>query len=96
MSTRPTKLSDAEVTAELEKLNGWALEKGQIAKQFKFKTYKDGVVFAVAVAQLADREDHHPDLYIGYAKVRVALNTHDVDGISALDFKLAQLAETLI
>ena len=96
MSTRPQKLTDDAVANELANLDGWALENGQIAKQYTFKTYKDGVVFAVAVAQYADREDHHPDLYIGYAKVRVALNTHDVDGISSLDFKLAHLIEGII
>jgi 4a-hydroxytetrahydrobiopterin dehydratase len=47
-------------------------------------------VFATHVGLLADQMDHHPDITIGYQKVKVSINTHDVDGISELDFVLAR------
>jgi 4a-hydroxytetrahydrobiopterin dehydratase len=50
----------------------------------------------MAVGHFADRMDHHPDLYIGYQKVEVAMNTHDLDGISTYDMELARLIETLV
>ena len=90
------KLSDEEVTAELTALSGWAVENGQIAKRFLFKTYKDGLVFGLAVGQIADQLNHHPDLEVGYAKVRVAVNTHDVGGLSPYDFEFARRVESLL
>jgi 4a-hydroxytetrahydrobiopterin dehydratase len=89
------KLDDGELRAGLADLAGWAVEGGQIAKTFEFKTYKDGLVFAIAAGHLADRLDHHPDLYVGYAKVRVAMNTHAVDGLSPYDLELARRIQSI-
>ncbi len=90
------KLSESEIAEALGSCVGWAIEDGKLAKCFTFKSYKDGLVFAVAAGQLADQLNHHPDLEVGYAKVRVAVNTHDVDGISPYDFELAKRIDTLI
>lgn len=90
------KMSEDEVQQELTALQGWALSDGQITREIKFDAYKDGVVFAVAVAHLADRLNHHPDIHLGYAKVRVSVNTHDVGGLSPYDFELARQIETII
>lgn len=89
------KLSESEIAAELPQLSGWAVQNDQLAKEFAFKGYKDGLVFAVAVGYLADQMDHHPDLYIGYAKVRVAMNTHAVEGLSPYDLELARRIDRL-
>lgn len=89
------KLTESEITEGLAGLAGWALDGGQIRKTFTFDAYAAGGVFALGVAHLADRMDHHPDLHIGYRKVTVGLNTHDVGGISPLDFALAQQIEQL-
>jgi 4a-hydroxytetrahydrobiopterin dehydratase len=90
------KLSEAEVSTGLATLNGWTFADGQITKTYQFDTYKAGLVFAVAVGHFADRMDHHPDLFIGYQKVKIGLNTHDVNGISAFDFELAKQIESLV
>jgi 4a-hydroxytetrahydrobiopterin dehydratase len=90
------KLSDDEIAEELASYVGWTVEGGQLTKRFTFKTYKDGLVFAIAVGQAADSLNHHPDLQVGYAKVRVAVNTHAVNGISSYDFELARRIETLL
>lgn len=87
------KLDENEIHSELSKLDGWSFYNGQIHKQFQFDCYQKGLVFATYVGLLADRMDHHPDLFIGYQKVTVKLNTHDVDGISELDFDLARAIE---
>lgn len=89
------KLGDEEISRRLNDLSGWSLVDGQLSKTFEFKTYKDGVVFATAVAYLADNLNHHPDLEIGYGRVAVSVNTHDVGGISPYDFELARRIETL-
>jgi 4a-hydroxytetrahydrobiopterin dehydratase len=89
------KLNDAEIAERLTANPGWTIEDGKVAKTFEFKSYASGVVFAAAVGNEADKMDHHPDLTIGYQKVTVAVNTHDVQGISPLDFELARRVDQL-
>lgn len=89
------KLSDSDVAEELGRHPGWGLEGGQLAKRFEFKTYKDGIVFASAVGFVADKLNHHPDIFISYGKVRIAVNTHDVGGISPYDFELARRIDAI-
>lgn len=89
------KLDDTAIAEELVVYPGWGLENGQLTKTYEFKTYKDGVVFASAVGFVADKLNHHPDILIGYGKVRVSVNTHDVGGISPYDFELARRVENL-
>lgn len=89
------KLDPSEIETALANLNGWSHADSQIKKEYSFDTYKAGLVFAVAVGHLADRMDHHPDLFIGYQKVKVGLNTHDLGGISTWDFELAMQIESL-
>ena len=88
-------LTDDELKKALETLPGWSVEDGQLVKRFEFKTYKDGLVFAVAVGYLADKLNHHPDLAIGYAKAKVSLSTHDVNGLSPYDVELATQIKAL-
>ena len=90
------KLDVAEIESNLAGMPGWSLTDGQIRKEYLFDTYKAGLVFAVAVGHFADRMDHHPDLFIGYQKVKIGLNTHDLGGISTYDFALARQIELLV
>ncbi len=89
------KLEDTEANAALAHTPGWTIEDGKLIKNFKFETYKDGVVFAAAVGHIADKLNHHPDILIGYAKVAVSVNTHDVGGLSPYDFELAKRIDSL-
>lgn len=90
------KLESGEIESNLAGLPGWLVENGQIVKTYQFDSYKAGLVFAVSVGHFADRMDHHPDLFIGYQKVRIGLNTHDLGGVSTWDFELARQIESLI
>jgi 4a-hydroxytetrahydrobiopterin dehydratase len=89
-------LTDSEIADGLAKLDGWTVEGGEVTKRFSFKTYKDGLVFALAVGHVADRLDHHPDIEVGYAKVKVSVNTHSVGGLSPYDLELATRVEALM
>jgi 4a-hydroxytetrahydrobiopterin dehydratase len=89
------RLDDDQIAESLKVVVGWKIEDGQLTKTFEFATYASGVLFAAALAHRADLLDHHPDITIGYRKVRVAVNTHDVGGISHLDFQLAREADGL-
>lgn len=89
------KLSDDEVTTALSASAGWQIENGQITKTYEFPSYLAGVTFLSAIAHLAEAMDHHPDLDLRYRRLRVAINTHDVGGISPLDFELARRIDAI-
>lgn len=89
------KLDESEAQSALRALDGWSILEGKLSKSFDFKAYKDGVVFASAVGFVADKLNHHPDIHIGYGKVSVAVNTHDVGGLSPYDFELARRIDSL-
>ena len=84
--------------AALEKLTGWSQGKGDrdvIEKTYKFDDFKTAWAFMTATALKADGMDHHPEWFNVYNKVEVTLTTHDVDGLSALDAKLARKMDIL-
>ena len=83
------KLLEDDVTSLLLTTPGWTLSDGQISRTFAFDSYREGLIFATVVGFEAERANHHPDMTIGYKKVKVALSTHDVGGISRLDFEMA-------
>lgn len=95
MATNLVRLSTEEIQEGLKTLEHWSLVGDEIARTFTFATYKDGLVFASVVGHLADIADHHPTMVIGYQKVTVSLNTHDVSGISSKDFDLARRINSL-
>jgi 4a-hydroxytetrahydrobiopterin dehydratase len=89
------KLTDAELAAGLSALPAWSVEDGMLTRLFTFATYKDGLTFATAVGWEADRLNHHPDLLVGYGKVRVSTVTHDAGGLTPYDLELARRVDAL-
>lgn len=75
----------------LARLSGWNLtEEGRaIRKEYKFKNFKEVIAFFNQIAAVAEAENHHPDLKIGYNRVGVELSTHSLKGLSENDFILA-------
>ena len=90
-------LGSSEVTRLLAALPGWALEAGgAIGKAFKFQNYHETMAFVNAVAWVAHREDHHPDLAVGYNRCTVRYSTHSVGGLSENDFICAAKVDALL
>ena len=89
------RLSDGDIEQRVSQLNGWSVVNGMLTKEFTFDTYSSGVVFASAVGHAADKLNHHPDILIGYRKIRVAVLTHDAGGLTSYDFELANRVEAL-
>lgn len=85
-------VSDDDRDANLAELSGWTFDanKKAITKTFAFKTFPEAVDFVSRVADIAEEEEHHPDIDIRYTKVTLALSTHDLDCISDRDFSVAQ------
>ncbi|MEW5862971.1 MAG: 4a-hydroxytetrahydrobiopterin dehydratase [Pseudomonadota bacterium] len=79
----------------LEKLKGWAIEDGRLAKRYQFRNYYETMAFVNALAWISHREDHHPDLEVGYNQCRVAYVTHAIGGLSENDFICAAKCDAL-
>ena len=77
---------------------GWAMVDGRdaIRKEFKFKNFVEAFGFMTQAAIWAEKWNHHPEWSNVYNRVVVELTTHDVDGLSALDAKLARKMDTLV
>ncbi|MET4727485.1 4a-hydroxytetrahydrobiopterin dehydratase [Lysobacter enzymogenes] len=92
------RLSEARVRELLLQVPGWELaEDGHaLTKTFRFDDYYRTMAFVNALAFMAHREDHHPDLGVHYDRCVVRYSTHDVGGLSENDFICAAKAEALI
>ncbi len=77
-------------------LDGWTLTDGKIEKAFRFRNHHETMAFVNAVAWISHREDHHPELTVGYADCRVRYWTHAIGGLSENDFICAAKVERLL
>ena len=73
----------------LDSLPGWRFTDGRIEKEFRFKAYLAALDFAYAVGKLAEEQDHHPDILIGWRRVKLVFTTHVIRGLSMNDFIMA-------
>ena len=83
------KYSDIEIQTAIKTLNNWILNEDKIEKQFQFKDFSEALAFIVRIGVLAEKQNHHPELFNVYNKVTIAVTTHDVSGLSDKDFLLA-------
>lgn len=89
MHPRPSRLSEPELQSALETLPGWELRAGRLRRTFRFADFSEAFGFMTRAALVAEKLDHHPEWSNVYATVIVDLVTHDADGITALDVRLA-------
>jgi 4a-hydroxytetrahydrobiopterin dehydratase len=89
-------LEGNEISELIGSVHGWDVEDGAIHKEFKFKNYYETIAFVNLIAFVANREDHHPDLEVGYNRCRVTFSTHSVGGLSENDFICAAKIERLL
>ena len=85
-----TSLTSDQVTAELAATPGWELADGQISRTVTRKDFRDSLLFVNAVGFLAERANHHPDIFVSWNKVTLTLVTHSAGGLTAMDFALAR------
>lgn len=86
------RLSQAERVAALDNLEGWHGVDGRdaIQKTFKFSDFNAAFGWMTRVALVAEKADHHPEWFNVYNRVEVILATHEADGVTERDVKLAQ------
>lgn len=88
-------LEPTNVSALLKGLPGWALDNGTISKTWHFKNYFETMAFVNATAWVSHREDHHPDILVGYNQAKVSYITHAIGGLSENDFICAAKLDAL-
>jgi len=91
------KLSETEITDGIAALDGWALVDGRAAifKSLSFPDFPTAFAFMTRVAIHAEKIDHHPEWFNVYNRVDITLASHDVDGLSRRDLKLARFIDGL-
>lgn len=67
----------------------WHFEEKKISADFKFRNFKEAMSFVNKVAEIAEAEGHHPDILVGYGRVKIETWTHAIGGLSINDFILA-------
>lgn len=88
-------LSDTEVEAKLAELSGWERAGEAIVKEFERGDFVGSVKFVASLVEPAEAMNHHPDLEISWATVKVSLSTHSEGGLTAGDFELAAKIDAL-
>ena len=96
MTSRPGALPDDEIERRLESVPGWSLRDGALHREIRFPTVAEAFGFMASAAIVAQELDHHPDWSNSYDRVTVRLSSHDVRGISARDFTLAERMNRLL
>ncbi|MDA8383218.1 MAG: 4a-hydroxytetrahydrobiopterin dehydratase [Betaproteobacteria bacterium] len=89
-------LPAAEVERQLGQLSGWTQDGPAIRKTYTFKNYYETMAFVNATAWISHREDHHPDLEVGYNRCQVRYMTHAIGGLSENDFICAAKIDALL
>jgi 4a-hydroxytetrahydrobiopterin dehydratase len=88
-------LPSSEAVTLLQGLRGWQVTDGKLRKDFTFPDHYATLAFVNAVAWISHRQDHHPDLAVGYNTCRVEYVTHAVNGLSVNDFICAAKIDVL-
>ena len=68
---------------------GWEYSDKQISKSYTFDTYLQGIEFINKIAELAETQNHHPEIFIGYCNVDISISSHDLGGVSTKCVNLA-------
>ncbi len=97
---QPFKLENAEILDRLGELNTvskqkWDFKDGKLISTIHFPDFVGAFSFMTAVAIVAERMNHHPEWFNVYNQVVIHLSTHEVGGLSALDFELAHEIERI-
>jgi len=89
-------LDGEAISDRLAALPGWVVSEGRLHKGFVFRNHYEAMAFVNAIAWVSHREDHHPQLTVGYKEVGVEYWTHAIGGLSDNDFICAAKLEKLL
>ncbi|SEK31197.1 4a-hydroxytetrahydrobiopterin dehydratase [Aquimarina amphilecti] len=90
------KLTETEITSRLKTMDGWEYEDNALHTSFEFENFKDAFSAMSRIAFEAEALNHHPDWSNVYNVVNISLSTHDADGVTENDFKLARAIDGIV
>ena len=85
--------SEETIQPELKVLKGWEFGTNGIEKKFVFSDFTQALGFIVQIGVMAEKRNHHPELFNVYNKVTIRLTTHDANGVTDKDLDLAKAIE---
>ena len=89
-----TALKGEELRRHYSRLHDWTLiNEHHLEKEYRFPDFREALAFVNRLGEVAEREGHHPDIFLTWGKVKVTLWTHSVGGLSEKDFALATEAD---
>ena len=90
-SGKTPKLTDNEINYNLNKLNNWQIndDREMIFKKLNFKNFKQALNFTNLIAEISEKEGHHPDIWFGWGYAKIKIYTHAIKGLAESDFILA-------
>ncbi|OGR28389.1 MAG: 4a-hydroxytetrahydrobiopterin dehydratase [Desulfuromonadales bacterium GWD2_54_10] len=90
-------LTGRELSELLDELGGgWrVVDEQHLEKEYRFKDFRTALTFTNRIGELAEAQGHHPDIYLSWGKVRLAIWTHKINGLTESDFILAAKADIL-
>ncbi len=88
-------LDAAEIKTALKKVPEWEFDKKRIERTFEFDDFTGAIDFVNLVAEISEEQEHHPDIEVRYNKVKLSVFTHNKNGLTELDFQLAERIDTL-
>ena len=89
-------LSQVEIDEFLNSQNEWAFNNDGIERELKFKSYMDSIDFINKIAVIAEELNHHPDMTVGWCNIQIRFSTHDLDGLSTYDLKMAEATNNIL
>lgn len=84
-----------DVQAKLD--DGWrVIDEHHLEKDYSFKNFREALDFTNRVGEMAERQGHHPDIYLAWGKVKITIWTHKIDGLTESDFIFAAKADSVL
>ena len=92
----PSPLDSQAIQAALKGLDGWIYQDSKLLKDIEFRSFKDALAFINQVGILAEKQNHHPEIFNCYRKVQLKLSTHDAGNcVTEKDLTLARAIQLL-
>jgi len=88
-------MNESRIKKQLQLLNNWSYVDNAIEKNYSFKNFAEALLFINKVGAIAEKLNHHPELFNAYNKVKLRLTTHDAHGITQKDFDLAAAVDAI-
>ena len=88
-------LPKTEIKKQLKTIKNWRFENDTIKKEFNFQTYMDSISFINQLAEISEKNNHHPDMYVGWCKINITFTSHDLGGVTKACITMAKAADEI-